>query len=168
MLRQKLFRWRAKYLSWTIPRRGSRPGGDCISVTDNSQGFAARPNFYWFKAAGRPAWLPCLTKPHHREGISLTNGWPEEHYFHRGLHGSNDWIAVIGQAHGELIRNEALEYSDIWDVVLVPKHRVSLSAEELAKLGDQLREYDADNYIAFVGDLWLGNTGWHPELPPWE
>lgn len=71
-------------------RKGQKPGAkDLRQQTQKT--FQATPNFYYFSAASRPAWLPIYPRPELEPGEHLTKDWPVE-----GV----DWLEVVGQERG--------------------------------------------------------------------
>jgi hypothetical protein len=79
---------------------------------------------------------------------------------------SGDRIYVICQVTNigkgqpaEPIDNEIGQSSDIWDMVAVPRSRISSDSV----VGGRLSQVPGmpGFYEAFGPDIWLGNTGWH-------
>lgn len=138
-------------------RRGHRPGwSDIGPVNSDPKGppwFLAKPNFNYYEACGRPCWLPAYPAPRIAPGWSLTDGWPMEDW---PSHEEHDFVAVVGQVHGEMLRSEhvlpdgSFEQSDIWNMVAIPTDR--LVDPDTTAIGYK---------IGYMADLWLGNTGWH-------
>jgi hypothetical protein len=128
--------------------------------------FWARPNFYYFEGCGRPCWLPVYPEPRIMKGCSLTLNWPYESW--QPPDGSpimGHFVEVLRQVRGERLRNEILQYSDIWNLIRIPQDRIDPRTRHLAKPAP-----DGDGYVGYAADLWLGNTGWHGRSsgPSWQ
>jgi hypothetical protein len=138
------------------------------------QHFRARPNFYYFESlpGGRPGWLPLFHRPQRNDDIgrghAATDNFPYEDYswlgYDRLVHRwdaspiDGNWVTVIGQVFGQPTRNEILDTSDLWDVVLLDPEDAT---DEGRKLCQRRIIRGRENLIAYAPDIWLGNTGWH-------
>lgn len=142
------------------PHQGHKPGWS--DVRGHGLPFEARPNFYYFEGCGRPCWLPIYPEPRIMVGCSLTRNWPFELWKPpNGSRVGGHYVKVIRQVRGEGVRNEILQYSDVWNLILIPKEHIDPRTRHLT---DQDPEDDR-YYLGFAADLWLGNTGWHQPTP---
>jgi hypothetical protein len=152
----------------SLPQRWSHPPGESdVSTLEPGKAFLARANFDRMRKCGRPCWLPVYAEPRNIKGQAATLGWPCEayrrHLRYRGRHcftwgqpKDGDWFLVIGQVRGQQLRDQRGFSSDIWNVVVIPRAYVKPEAIS------QLRQSpDGTGYLAYVCDLWTGNTGWH-------
>lgn len=103
------------------------------------------------------------------KGMAVNEHWPCEAYWdHDRTAGSacysvdphdGDWVEVVGQARGQVLRDEAGNRSEVWNQVVLPRAFLVLGAESMLAIAP-----DGVNYLAYMADLWLGNTGWR-DLP---
>lgn len=145
------------------------PGALDVSHMRQGELFLARPNFHFFEACGRPCWLPAYPKPKMVRGMAVTEHWPCEAYRNHDRSAGpacfsvdphdGDWVQVVGQARGEMLRDEAGNRSDVWDLVVIPPEFLRLGAESMLQTSP-----DGYGFLAYMADLWLGNTGWR-DLP---
>ena len=166
------------FAGWWMRHRsrwGDEPGWDDVSTKQMGIPFQARPKYKYYKQRKRPCYMPVYHRPQlptkEEEGQAITEGWPCEGYrWHnqragphcwapKGFVQDGDWIQVIRQVRGQVIRNERLEESDVWDVVLVP---LEYARVEWAKKHDcRFVHWRGDDYyLGFTPDIWMGNTGW--------
>ncbi len=147
------------------------PGCYAVSTMEPGKEFDTQVNFAYFKACGRPCWLPIYSHPALVKGMTITKGHPCEYYLPSTKSGycasknlPPDAISVVCQVHGKLppgvtgdttITDDSGHSSDIWDEIIVPIDDM---------VGDKTGlkpSQDGEGYLAYGSDLWLENTGWH-------
>jgi hypothetical protein len=171
----------APSVSSTIGNPGLPPGRQDVSTMTPGKRFYAVANFYEDQACGRPCWLPLYQLPT-ETSMDVTQGWPCEYYQQNQTSSSptcvnpptgrtpdemanpadknsGDRVLVICQVEGEVIRDDAGQISRYWDLVAVPRSRISLDSIALGHL-DQVPGMPG-YYEAYGPDIWLGNTGRH-------
>jgi hypothetical protein len=172
-----------------IGNPGHAPGRHDVSTMSRGHRFYAVANFYYFRSCGRPCWLPLYQLPTEKKSAGLTDGWPCEYYEPGSapngpycLHPpagrtpsemanprhkySGDRVLVVCQTTridkqrvAQTIHNEAVQASNIWDMVAVPRSYISPNGV----VAGRLRQVPGmpGFYEAYAPDIWLGNTGWH-------
>lgn len=162
-------------------RHGFPPGLQNVSTSQPGESFRARPNFYWYRAIGWPSYMPVYPQPALVRGTAITEGWPCEFRSTRWRarwagpycvdcdDPAGDWVLVVGQVHGELVRNEhkladgTHESSDIWNRIKVPIEKLRPGIDPATLRIDATGMF----VYGYVPDLWFGNTGWH-DIPDEE
>ncbi len=179
-----------RYRQATAPRFGQQPG--ILDTTgEDSSGFWAAPNFYYYQDVGepgRPAWLPLYATPQMVAGTALNafpggghKGWPAESDLNVPISSDGDWLRVVGQyvasaseGCGAVLNNEhvigswltgSFEASAVWNLVQLPMYHVNTERHELhPTLVGFSKWSDGDVCLAWGNDLWLGNTGLRKHL----
>ncbi len=147
------------------------PGCYAVSSMKPGKAFDTQANFAYFKACGRPCWLPIYHQSALIKGTVVTKGHPCEFYLPSTRSGyceaktlPADTVSVICQVHGKLpagmrgetaLTDDAGHSSDIWDQIVVPLEDFTGDKTGLKA------SPDGEGYLAFGSDLWLENTGWH-------
>ena len=165
----------------SIGNPGHPPGRQDVSTMAPGKRFYAVANFYDFPSCGRPCWLPLYQQPTEKSA-DVTENWPCEYYqqdqasnaptcvnppagrtlaetANPSNPNSGDKVLVVCQAYGETVSNEAGQSSDIWDMVAVPRSRISSDSITLGRLS-QIPGMPGF-YQTYGPDIWLGDTGWH-------
>jgi len=147
------------------------PGCYAVSSMKPGQQFDTQVNFTYFKACGRPCWLPVYPQPALIKGTAVTKGYPCEYFakttssgYCQGDTTEGFLFHVVCQVHGQLppgaigdtnLTDEAGHFSDIWDRIVIPLGALKGSKAPLVP------SPDGEGYLEYGADLWLENTGWH-------
>lgn len=150
------------------------PGVEDVSTMVRGQPFRATPNFSYFEKCGRPCWLPLYRSPRLIAGTTVTNNFPYERF----AGNSGNALKVVCQfvagtslniaqqlddgyrlQNEHILSNGILEYSNLWDKVVVPDE--ALLPSHMPNLAGLEPTPDGQSHYVWGADIWLGNTGDH-------